>query len=75
MQNLQQNAHQDRQINIYMKKEILTILSKLHPSDAINLIESIGKELRRKNSVRISRMTIKDLIELERPDLDTLKHN
>lgn len=55
------------------KEAIKSILSKMHPSKAIALIESIGKDLRRKNSLRISKMTFKDFKELERPDLYNLK--
>jgi hypothetical protein len=36
------------------------------------LIESIGKELRRKNSIRINSGD-KSLLDLDRPDLETLK--
>lgn len=36
------------------RQEILSILNEIHMSDAIGLIESIGKELRRKNSIRIN---------------------
>jgi len=36
------------------KQEIRAMLGKLHPSDAIALIESLGKELRQKNSIRIN---------------------
>lgn len=50
------------------------ILRELHPSEAIALIESIGKELRRKNSIRISnRIEPKSLTLDERPDLESLK--
>jgi len=56
-----------------MRNEIMKLLKTLHPSEAIALVESIGKELRRKNSVRISNSTIKDLIEFDRPDLESLK--
>jgi hypothetical protein len=56
-----------------MRNEIMKLLKTLHPSEAIALVESIGKELRKKNSVRISKGTIKDLIEFDRPDLESLK--
>jgi hypothetical protein len=56
-----------------MRKEILDLLNKLHPSEAIQLIESIGKELRQKNSIRINnRIELKHL-DLDRPDLQILK--
>jgi hypothetical protein len=54
-------------------KAIKKILEELNTSDAINLIEEIGTELRRNNSVRISKQLPKKLINLERPDLITLK--
>tara|TARA_R110000868_G_scaffold154729_1_gene380858 strand:- start:10048 stop:10245 length:198 start_codon:yes stop_codon:yes gene_type:complete len=56
------------------RQEIGLILSRLHPSDAIALIESIGKELRKKNSVRINRgIEPKSLLLDDRPDLEILK--
>jgi hypothetical protein len=56
------------------RQEIGVILSKLHPSDAIALIESIGKELRKKNSIRINRgIEPKSLLLDDRPDLEILK--
>ena len=55
-----------------MRQKIKKMLETLHPSDAIQLIESIGKELRRKNSVRINSGD-KSLLDLDRPDLDSLK--
>lgn len=56
------------------RQEIGLILSKLHPSDAIALIESIGKELRKKNSVRINKgIEPKSLLLDDRPDLEILK--
>ena len=55
-----------------MRQQIKKMLDQLHPSDAIKLIESIGKELRRKNSIRINSGD-KSLLDLDRPDLETLK--
>lgn len=55
------------------RAKIIKLLSKLHPSDAIALIESIGKELRRKNSERINKGIPYNPINLERPDLENLK--
>jgi len=57
-----------------MKEKIIKILNKLHPSEAIALIESIGKDLRRKNSVRINKGIPYDPIQLDRPDLENLKN-
>jgi flagellar motor switch protein FliG len=55
-----------------MKEQIKAILSQLHPSEAITLLESIGKELRKKNSIRINKINISKL-DMERPDLLQLK--
>ena len=56
------------------RQEIRAVLGRLHPSDAIALIESIGKELRQKNSIRINNgIEHKSLILDDRPDLETLK--
>ena len=55
-----------------MKEQIKAILSQLHPSEAIILLESIGKELRKKNSIRINKINISK-IDMERPDLLQLK--
>jgi hypothetical protein len=56
-----------------IKGDIRQLLAKLHPSEAIDIIESVGKELRRKNSVRISKGIPHKPLELERPDLESLK--
>lgn len=56
-----------------MRKQIIDLLKGLHPSDAIVLIESIGKELRQKNSIRINKNIPVEFIEMERPDLEILK--
>lgn len=56
-----------------IKKQLKAILSQLHPSEAIALIESIGKELRQKNSIRINSQKFNKL-DMERPDLISLKH-
>jgi len=55
-----------------MKEQIKAILSQLHPSEAIALLESLGKELRKKNSIRINNINI-NKIDMERPDLLQLK--
>lgn len=56
------------------RQEIGAILSRMHPSEAISLIESIGKELRKKNSIRINnRIEPKSLLLDDRPDLEILK--
>jgi hypothetical protein len=56
------------------RQEIGAILSRLHPSEAISLIESIGKELRKKNSIRINKgIEPKSLLLDDRPDLEILK--
>ena len=56
-----------------IRSQLKAILSQLHPSEAIALIESLGKELRQKNSIRINNQKFKKL-EMERPDLISLKH-
>jgi hypothetical protein len=58
-----------------MRQEILHLLSNLHPSEAIQLVESIGKELRQKNSIRISNKIEYKHLDFDRPDLQTLKRN
>jgi len=56
------------------RQEIGVILGKMHPSEAISLIESIGKELRKKNSIRINNgVEPKSLLLDDRPDLEILK--
>jgi flagellar motor switch protein FliG len=55
-----------------MKDQIKAILSQLHPSEAIALLESLGKEFRKKNSIRINNLKFNKL-DMERPDLLQLK--
>lgn len=55
-----------------MKEQIKAILSQLHPSEAIALLESLGKEFRKKNSIRINNLKFNKL-DMERPDLFQLK--
>jgi len=55
------------------KNEIKAILNTMEINEAIELMESLGKELRRKNSIRINKKGFKDLLEMERPDLEILK--
>jgi hypothetical protein len=70
MQDLSQVPQQSGQV----RAELLLILNKLHPSEAIALIESVGKELRRRNSIRINNNLHRKVIDLEgRPDWETLK--
>jgi hypothetical protein len=56
-----------------IEKQIRELLKQLHTSDAIALIERIGKDLRRKNSIRINNIGFIKPLELDRPDLDELK--
>jgi len=57
-----------------IRSEIRAILATLHPSEAIALIESIGKELRQKNSIRINKgIEHKSLHLDDRPDMVILK--
>lgn len=59
-------------MNTDVRKKILNAIKKMHPSDAIALIESVGKELRQANSIRINNnQPVK--IDSERPDLIILK--
>jgi hypothetical protein len=56
------------------KNQIIELLNELHPSEAIAMIESIGKELRRKNSIRINKGIEHKSLDLGgRPDFETLK--
>jgi hypothetical protein len=51
------------------RQQIIEILKRLEPIEAIKLIESIGKQLRQWNSIRITNNNKVPLIEMERPDL------
>jgi len=55
------------------RKKIMNLLKKMHPSDAIALTESIGKELRQMNSIRISAGIPLKHIDSDRPDLELIK--
>jgi len=72
MQDLSQILYKSREI-VDLRISIMSTLNQLHPSDAIALVESIGKELRRKNSVRIMNNQPIKHIDMERPDLETIK--
>lgn len=56
-----------------IRQEIKAKLSTIHPSEAIAIIESLGKEMRRANSIRISNNMPVNLIDMERPDLLNIK--
>jgi len=59
-------------MNIESRKKIINILKKMHPSDAIAMVESICKELRQLNSIRINAgIPVKNID--ERPDLENIK--
>jgi len=60
-------------MSIEFRKKIMNILKKMHPSDAIALTESIGKELRQLNSIRISAGIPVKHIDSDRPDLEIIK--
>jgi hypothetical protein len=47
----------------------------LTPVEAITLIERIGKEIRRKNSINVNKIGIRSVIDSERIDLLKLKEN
>jgi hypothetical protein len=51
------------------------MLNELTPVEAISLIERIGKEIRRKNSINVNKIGIKSVIDSERIDLLKLKEN
>ena len=57
----------------HYRNQIKAILDQLDYASAISMIESIGKEYRRNNSVRINSIAHRKLIELDRPDLQQLK--
>jgi hypothetical protein len=48
------------------KDRILAILGDLQTHEAIAIIESIGKELRRKNSIRINKKVGQESLNLSR---------
>jgi hypothetical protein len=54
------------------RQKIMKIIKKMHPSDAIALIESIDREIRKENSIRIA--AGKPIKIDERPDTITLTH-
>lgn len=56
-----------------IRQNIKTQISAMHPSEAIAILESLGKELRRANSVRISKNIPVQLLDMERPDLINIK--
>ena len=55
-----------------MRNQIIQLIKTMPINEAIALIESIGKELRRKNSMRINGGN-RELIEFDRPDLENMK--
>lgn len=60
-------------MNQELKGEIKRILKTVHPSDAIAILESLGKELRKANSIRIYNNIPVNLIDMERPDIIQMK--
>jgi len=55
------------------RAQINNILDTLPVQVALDLINSIAKERRRKNCMRISKGGLKNVIDAERPDLVKLK--
>ena len=55
------------------REQINKILDTMRPEDAIALIESIGKERRKKNSIRVSKGIVSRHFDIERPDLQEMK--
>ena len=72
MQHMSQISYKNNKIKD-LRTELVSILNQLHPSEAISLVESIGKELRKKNSIRITSNQPVKHIDMERPDLVTIK--
>lgn len=57
-----------------MKKEIESILKDLPMSERISILESLCKKYRRLNSVRINSLQMGRKIDMDRPDLESLKN-
>ncbi len=57
-----------------MKESIEKILNDVPPTEAIAILESLGKKFRRANSVRINNLQMGRLrIDNDRPDLQSMK--
>lgn len=55
------------------REEINKILDTMRPVEAIALIESIGKERRKENSIQVSKGIVSRHFDVERPDLQDMK--
>jgi hypothetical protein len=58
-----------------IEKQIRELLKPLTAMEAISVIEKIYDDLKRKNSIKLSKGGIKNVIDAERPDLIKLKEN
>ena len=58
-----------------IEKQIRELLKPLTAMEAIGVIEKIYDDLKRKNSIKLSKGGIKNVIDAERPDLIKLKEN
>ena len=56
------------------RKAILEVISKMQPVEAVALLESISKQLRRENSKKINEMQMGRMkVDSDRPDLQSMK--
>jgi hypothetical protein len=58
-----------------IEKQIRAILKPLPPAEALDVLSKIYDDLKRKNSIRISKGSLKNVFDAERPDLVKLKEN
>ena len=58
-----------------IEKQIRELLKPLTAMEAISVIEKIYDDLKRKNSIKLSKGGIKNVIDAERFDLIKLKEN
>ena len=58
-----------------IEKQIRELLKPLTAMEAISVIEKIYDDLKRKNSIKLSKGGLKNVIDAERPDLIKLKEN
>jgi len=61
------------QDKVLIVKNIKANLNLLPPSEAINILERIGKSYRKANSIRINKIISTKFLDMERPDLQTIK--
>jgi hypothetical protein len=56
-----------------IEKQIRAILKPLPPAESLDVLSKIYDDLKRKNSIRISKGGIKNVFDAERPDLVILQ--